>query len=571
MKRTWKAVAIGAITAVAGIGVGTVGTEIALAHNASASANCENGVTLSVSNYAGSPTVNTVTVKIDGSVVLTHNFGSESYSTTVANPNKFVTHTWQVHVNQGDGNSFDLDFPGPNGNATPGNIPACRVNPTAPTITTSAVCGVKDRVTVIATANVTYNPVPGFYDLIEGQVQNVTATANAGYSFPAGTTTSWHFVGGKVEVCATPTAPTITTSSVCSVKDKVTITATANVTYNPVPGTYDLIEGQVLNVTATANAGFAFPAGTTASWSFTGGHVEVCATPVAPTVTVTTVCGVKDTFSAGPTTGILYSIDGITYTATVTGSLNAGNNVGVVKAKADAGYVLSPAAQTSFDLVGSPIEQCGLPVGPTVMTTSDCGVMDTFTAGPTVGVIYTPSSGTLAAGQTVVIVATPDTANGYNFPTVTFQVAGGPVEVCPTTVTPVAPKVTSPSDCGVGDSYTTVPVTGIVYSSVSGTLGQGEVVVITATAEPGYVIAEGVSSTFTLTGGTIEICPEETSTTVQQVQVEPPAVTAPPAPDAPVTGLPETGSSNSMTLLFGGFALIAGAAMLAAVRRRSVK
>ena len=91
-----------------------------------------------------------------------------------------------------------------------------------------------------------------------GHVNNVAYVAFLEtLRFPAGTTSTWHFVGGHVEVCVTPTAPVLVPSSVCGVKDHVTVTATNNVTYNPVPGSYDLTEGQTLDVTATANAGFA--------------------------------------------------------------------------------------------------------------------------------------------------------------------------------------------------------------------------------------------------------------------------------------------------------------------------
>ena len=240
-----------------------------------------------------------------------------------------------------------------------------------------------------------------------------------------------------------------------------------------------------------------------------GDCVPNISTPVAPTVTVKTECGVKDTFTAGPTTGVVYT--------PTSGSLNAGNNPGAVVATPAQGYVFSGPQSVSYDLVGSPIEPCtttSTPVAPTVTTTSECGVPDSFTAGPTTGVVYTPSSGTLGQGVSVDVIATP--AAGYSFvgpQSVTYTLTGGTIEVCSTDTTAA--------------TTTTLPATTTTVGGVS----------------------------------------EEPATTVNQVA--PPVVGAPTAPDAPITGLPETGSNNTVTMLLGGFALVAGAAMLAAVRRRS--
>jgi LPXTG-motif cell wall-anchored protein len=46
---------------------------------------------------------------------------------------------------------------------------------------------------------------------------------------------------------------------------------------------------------------------------------------------------------------------------------------------------------------------------------------------------------------------------------------------------------------------------------------------------------------------------------------------APPAPEAPPLGLPETGSSNTITMLLGALLLLGGTGLLGFVRRRTVK
>ena len=117
---------------------------------------------------------------------------------------------------------------------------------------------------------------------------------------------------------------------------------------------------------------------------------------------------------------------------------------------------------------------------------------------------------------------------------------------------------------------------GVVYSQTSGTLTPGAATVITVTAAPGYVLAVGAPTSYTLTGPAIVPC-EEPTTTTAAVSVEPPAPTttvaivAPPAPEAPPLGLPETGSNHTGELLLGGFLLAAGTALLGFVRRRTVK
>ena len=255
-------------------------------------------------------------------------------------------------------------------------------------------------------------------------------------------------------------------------------------------------------------------------------------------------------------------------------------------------------AEATVELEGTCVPNISTPVAPTVTVTTACGVKDTFTAGPTAGVVYTPTSGSLNAGNNPgAVTATP--APGYVFSgpqSVTYDLVGSPIEPCLTTVTPVAPTVTTSSQCGVADTFTAGPTTGVVYTPSSGTLGDGVSTDVVATPAAGYVFAGAQSVTFSLTGGTIEVCGQDTTTTsttsttsttttpttaattttVAGVSVEPPTTvnqvappTVPGAPDAPITGLPETGSNNTAIMLFGGFALIAGAAMLAAVRRRS--
>jgi LPXTG-motif cell wall-anchored protein len=298
------------------------------------------------------------------------------------------------------------------------------------------------------------------------------------------------------------------------------------------------------------------------------GTCKPTATPVAPTVSVKTVCGVKDTFTAGPTPGVAYM--------PTSGELNPGSNPDIVTATPAAGYVFAGPQTVKFSLVGGPVEICTNPVAPSVVVKTDCGVKDTFTAGPTVGVVYTPTSGELNPGANPsVVTATP--AAGYLFDgpsqIVSFSLQGSAIEPCSTIVTPVAPNVVRSTDCGVADTYAAVPTIGVNYAPASGTLGSGESVNVVATPALGSVFTGNQSVTFTVTGGTIEDCAQETTTTVTGVSEEPPTtvnqVSPPVAPEAPPSGLPNTGSDNTIVMLLGGVALLGGTIMLAVRRRRA--
>ena len=511
MNRRLKAVAIGAITAAAGIGVGTFGAEVALAHATivSGTAVCQTNGTY------------TVTWKVE------NDFNAAEHVTLVSTT--------------GGGQLSGL----------PADIAASPGQPYKfATVTQTNIPG---------TTNSASLTVKGTW------ADNYTQNDGASVSLP--------------KDCIVPVAPNVTQTTVCGAYDTWATVNMTGIEYskNGSGGTYAASQsGQFSagnlsqDVWARPTAGYTIAAPNPRKFTITNGPVEQCSTPVAPTVTVHTECGVKDTFTAGPTTGVIYT--------PTSGSLNAGNNVDVVTATPAPGYKFSGAQSVKYSLVGSPIEPCTTtvtPVAPTVTTSSTCGVKDTFTAGPTTGVIYNPASGSLLEGQVVVITATPDAGYSFDGPqSVQFQVVGGPVEVCDTPVTPVAPNVTTTTTCGVADSFTAGPTTGVVYTPSSGTLPEGQSVNVTATPDAGYKFDGAQSVVFVLTGGTIEVCGQETTTTVGGVSEEPPTtasvvVVAPPAPEEPVTGLPETGSNNTATMLFGGFALIAGAAMLFAVRRRS--
>jgi len=122
----------------------------------------------------------------------------------------------------------------------------------------------------------------------EGQVITVTATAAAGFAFPEGTTTSWTFdVNDAPCVIGLEGAPSF--EDTCG---------PANETVTLPKSTEQVLwassrEGQVITVTATAAAGFAFPEGTTTSWTFDVND-EPCIIEVVGAPTFADECGAEN-------------------------------------------------------------------------------------------------------------------------------------------------------------------------------------------------------------------------------------------------------------------------------------
>jgi len=504
MNRRMKAIAIGAITAAAGIGVGTLGAGVALAHANAVTgvASCQSNGTYSITWTITNDFNLTETVTKNGSSTgggtytpafpfnITNNGSKNTVQSGVAG--NLTSVTLSVHGHWTDNATHDAS------KTISLNGTCNQVTPVTPAYVENKTCGGLDTLTAAPNGNhITYSPAnPTAVQLNPGANNNViTATADAGWSLSTGNPTKFSHTGSKIEVC---------------------------------PNEVTFGDPTCINASYTVN---------------------IPAAPAGMTYTQTGVAG----------SGALVKVD-----ATITNS-----NL----------YKFQTGATTHWEHqfpVGP--TGCVAPVAPVLHTSTDCGVKDSFTTGePGDHVTYVPESGSLIEGQVVDITATPDAGYAFNgAQSVVYQLVGTFVEVCDTSVTPVAPNVTTSTDCGVADSFTAGPTTGVIYTPSSGTLGDGATVNVVATPDAGYKFDGPQSVTFTLTGGTIEAC--ETTTTVggvseeppsSVVQVDPPVVTAPPAPEAPIAGLPETGSSNTSTMLFGGLALIAGAAMLAAVRRRN--
>ncbi len=225
-------------------------------------------------------------------------------------------------------------------------------------------------------------------------------------------------------------------------------------------------------------------------------------------------------------------------TYTTTGTVAPGSTV-TTTATANTGFVITGTTVFAHTFNAAPADCTILvtPVAPTVVTTTACGVKDTFSTNGPAGVIYTPASGSLNDGQTITVVATA--ASGYTITPeaqTTFTLTGGTVETCTTETTPPA-------------TTTTVPV-------------------VTTTTVP--------ETTTTVPAVVVE-APTTPTTPAAQIDAPVPVTAAPLAvgdtiaPAAPATGLPSTGTSSTLVLLLGGLLLAAGTGMLAVVRRRALK
>lgn len=244
------------------------------------------------------------------------------------------------------------------------------VTPVDPTVTPPAGCGLQGGWTVPATEGVSYllDGVPVTAGDHSGPVKGtVTATALPGYRL---SDPGWSFALDvpAAEACpeivvVTPVAPTVVPSPRCGVQGSVTVPATEGLRY--------LLDGQPFaagthdgplagTVTAEALEGYTLE---DAEWSVTisvpaaeACPVIVVVTPVDPTVTPSTECGVEGTYAIPSTTGVEYLLEG---TPIAAGTYD-GPASGTVTATAAAGYTLADA-EWSYELSLAAADTCTLP------------------------------------------------------------------------------------------------------------------------------------------------------------------------------------------------------------------
>jgi hypothetical protein len=419
-----------------------------------------------------------------------------------------------------------------------------------------------------------------------GQTVLVTAAASAGYEFKDIANNPWTFVDTKTETLsitfdAAPDCITDTTPTGPGVNESV---CNGNTPSNPTldfpntPGidyTTDKAKpfspGETVLVTATLQNGFRFTAPLTGGWSLATAKTATksitfaaapdcrsTATPVNPDVKQS-VCPVGSHVATTP--DITWTnTSQVHYSATPPNGWQAGDDV-TITATAQSNYRFDPPAPSGWSRVNdttetfvvhlSPAPDCRGEVSPAAptLTPSACPasgttpVAPTLTLPTTVGVTYsTDKQAPYAAGETVVVTAATD--SGYKFAAAlppgwdrvsdskaTYDVVfdagfacGVPENpsltqsICPTTGTaPTSPTLTFPTTDGV--DYTASP---------AGPYKAGDVVVVTATAQPGHqfdttapagwTILDNVTETYTVTFDAAPSCAQPVTPTFSDDQ-----------------------------------------------------
>ncbi len=242
----------------------------------------------------------------------------------------------------------------------------------------------------------------------------VTATPKTGYKLgsltggwvagPNGTATFTVTVvdPGPCLVTVVPVAPTVE-PSICTgpgtASDPViTPVPTAHITYT--------VKGNV--VTATPDQGYAL--GASQGWTIdpetgVGTYTVDLVIPdctvtvqvVDPKITTSQECGVAATFTIPTTTGVVYLLNG----EVIEAGTYSTPSTGTITAKAATGYALGNS-EWSFDLKLPATVACPTvvtPVGPTVDSSTTCGVEGSYTIPATEGIVYLLDGVVVTAGS----------------------------------------------------------------------------------------------------------------------------------------------------------------------------
>ena len=433
-----------------------------------------------------------------------------------------------------------------------------------------------------------------------GNTVTVTAKPNPAEVFKLTAATGWtlksdgsatftiEFVNPDCIVKATPAGPTFAqakcTGPGTSSVPTITFESTKGITYLATPaGPYS--QGQTVTVTATPEANYQLgtangwtsgPNGTaTVTTTFDTVDCIIAAQPVAPTV-VQAKCtnpgtATTPTLETATTTGVVYTIDGTVAqgeTVTVTATPEAG-----YKLSPATGWVEGPNGTASYTFtVKFEIIDCIVGVTPTApnVTQAVCTAPGTASTPSIVvpGVVGIDFSftGNLAAGNTVIITATPGTgyklnpADGWTMNqdgTATFTVVFGPAPDCIVVATPAAPEAEQAVCTGPGTASTptlTVPKnTETISYTTEGTVAAGNTVYVIATpafghsiaAGNGWMINEDGTATYTITFTTPDCIVVATPAAPEAAQA---VCTAPGAATTPELTLPANSDSVSYTV-----------------------
>lgn len=422
--------ALGALALVAGLVALVAGP--ASAHIPTINATCAAGVSVNLTYYNKSnpndlnnPTPNHVTVTMDGTIRESQSFGTTFIKTYAWSPSA-PTHTWEVVVTAWDdptgSKGWSVDQKGTVTGCETSITPAVATS-TNPYCTAAGVVGGGGYTIPASQTGVKYqlwdgskwvDVLAGTFSANPGAVIKIQAIATAGYTFTAGSTTSWTFTltSPDASKCVVPTPPTANPAECITATPGSSTTATYTVPKAPagysyfVNGSTTPTSDTTVNVTtfpttiviaATANTGYTFPASTVTSWTFdfaSPGDCHATVTPAAVTAQQATCTGPGTTSHNGYTvtavTGVIYQLKtGSTWT-TITSygfhDLGTGASSVEIRAIAEPHYVLTGTTDWPFTFVAATDCLVPVPAGDPVFVDGVCdathpgvGLLGTYT------------------------------------------------------------------------------------------------------------------------------------------------------------------------------------------------
>ncbi len=412
-------------------------------------------------------------------------------------------------------------------------------------------------VTPPSTTGITYTVSPTPPNL-PGQTVTVTATANTGSRLVTPLPTGWTAVGANAQFTVTLAAASCTTATpvnpvvvqaTCSngivTVPTVTPATTTGITYTLSPAA-PYFAGQTVTVTATVNAGFAWPANMPAGWTRVSASTATFTVNLAATTCPVATPQNPSVVQAACTGGVLHAptvtaatTANVTYAFDPAGPYTAGQTIAVIATVAQgfgwpatmpAGWTRVNPTTARYSLTFASVACVPVVPVPPVVTQASC-VNGTVTA-PTVtpaaaptGVSYVVTPGGPYDGTvTNVVTVTATLSNGQAW----GQMPSGWIEADPTTatysvtlaaasctsVTPVAPRLTQAvcvNGALVPPSLALVPTDGITYTvAPPGPYSPGQQVVVTATLNAsgvawpdplptGWVRVSTTTATYTVT------------------------------------------------------------------------
>ncbi|MHA3724217.1 LPXTG cell wall anchor domain-containing protein [Leucobacter sp. HY1910] len=265
------------------------------------------------------------------------------------------------------------------------------ITPVAPTLKPADTCSVEGTVVIPKTEGIKYT------ETRDGRTVTVTAAAEPGFVLAEGATAKWTLEIPEVEPCpevVTPVAPTLEPADLCGVEGTVVIPKTEGVKYT------EARDSRTVTVTAEAEKGYVLAEGTKTEWTLEIPEAEACppelaeVTPVRPTITESTECGVANTLE-------LPTIEGVVYTV---GEPDEDGDL-TITATAKDGYVIAEGAPIEWKANLGTVVPCEEPEEPVAPVEPEQPVVTEVSEGALVSTGSDQTGFALAGAATVLLLA----------------------------------------------------------------------------------------------------------------------------------------------------------------------